>query len=166
MLEAIMSKKKGSKQHATQGGNRPSAGAGEANNQQQKYDRGGHAGMGAHGGQQSGGLGGQHGGDLHDVGSGQSGMTGGGMGGNTSGSGPAQEGDWADEPGGSHAGESLAEPAGGEAAEIQQSVQREGMGNHRHSNRGNAQAMDVTDADDLGSHDGAAPDANRRDKSG
>ena len=38
-------------------------------------------------------------------------------------------------------------------AEVQQSAQREGMGNHRHSNRGNEQAIDATtDTADLGSH--------------
>ena len=35
--------------------------------------------------------------------------------------------------------------------EVQQSAQREGMGSHRHSNRGNEQALDATaDVDDLG----------------
>ncbi|MDB5933167.1 MAG: hypothetical protein JWQ01_511 [Massilia sp.] len=54
-------------------------------NEQKSSDQGGHAGMSGHGGQHSGGMGGEHGGDLHDVGSGQSGMTGGsGMGGNPS----------------------------------------------------------------------------------
>ncbi|MES3021486.1 MAG: hypothetical protein V4857_07850 [Pseudomonadota bacterium] len=67
---------------------------------------------------------------------------------------------------GSPGNEQLAEPAGGEDAEIQQSVQREGMGNHRHSNRGNEQAIDATDAEDLGSHEGAAADAEVRKKPG
>lgn len=36
--------------------------------------------------------------------------------------------------------------------EVQQSAQREGMGSHRHGNRGNEQALDATaDVDDLGS---------------
>lgn len=40
-------------------------------------------GQHGHGGQHSGGMGGEHGGDLHDIGLGQSGMTGGsGSGGN------------------------------------------------------------------------------------
>ncbi|NML61726.1 hypothetical protein HHL21_11670 [Massilia sp. RP-1-19] len=37
--------------------------------------------------------------------------------------------------------------------EVQQSAQREGMGSHRHSSRGNAQAIDAAaDVDDLGNH--------------
>ena len=36
-------------------------------------------------------------------------------------------------------------------AEVQQSAQREGMGSHRHSGRGNEQAIDAAaDVDDLG----------------
>lgn len=115
-------------------------------------NQGGHEGMGGHGGQQSGGMGGMHGGDLHDIGSGQSGMTGrAGMGGNNNdhkqsgGAGNMQGGD-----------DRLAEAGGHQAAEIQQSAQREGMGNHRHSSRGNEQAVDATDADDMGSRDSAA----------
>ena len=39
----------------------------------------------------------------------------------------------------------------GDEAELQQSAQREGMGSHRHSGRGNEQAIDATaDVDDLG----------------
>lgn len=44
-----------------------------------------------------------------------------------------------------------------EPAEVQQSAQREGMGHHRHSTRGNEQNLDATiDIDDLGSHGNAA----------
>ena len=111
--------------------------------QQQALDQGGHAGMHGHGGQHSGGMGGEHGGDLHDVGSAQSGMTGGaGMGGNDRG---AQRAD----PGSRQSGDRSEEPP---TNEVQQSAQREGMGEHRHSARGNEQAIDATTDDDLGSH--------------
>jgi hypothetical protein len=112
--------------------------------------------MGGHGGQQSGGMGGQNGGDLHDAGSGQSGMTGrGGMGGNES------DDNTADTRNRQQSGDGNAQMADAigtdEMAEVQQSVQREGMGNHRHSQRGNEQALDADDAvDDLGSHHSAA----------
>ncbi len=117
-------------------------------------DQGGHAGMGGHGGQQSGGMGGMHGGDLHDVGAAQSGMTGGaGMGGN--------DRDRKSAPGdavqGAGAGnEQRAEAGGHEIAEVQQSAQREGMGQHRQRGRDHTQDEDATDAADLGSRDGAA----------
>lgn len=40
-----------------------------------------------------------------------------------------------------------------EPAEVQQSAQREGMGHHRRSSRGNEQAIDAaSDIDDLGNH--------------
>ena len=122
-------------------------------------DQGGHDHLGGHGGQQSGGMGGMHGGDLHDIGSGQSGMTGGaGMGGNPTNTGApdsiAQEGN-----------EQLAEAGGHEIAEVQQSAQREGMGQHRLRNRGN-QDIDATDADDLGSRDRGAADSQSDDKTG
>lgn len=128
-------------------------------------DQGGHAGMHGHGGQQSGGMGGAHGGDLHDVGSGQSGMTGGsGMGGN------AQSGRQGGQGSEQQAGEGALQGEGNasydEYAEVQQSVPREGMGNHRHSSRGNEQAIDAdADVDDLGSHRGAAGHS-RNDKQG
>ncbi|MFL6656741.1 MAG: hypothetical protein ACJ8GW_01615 [Massilia sp.] len=123
-------------------------------------NQGGHQGMGGHGGQQSGGMGGMHGGDLHDIGSGGSGMTGrGGMGGNAVGAdegdagarqGSAQQADQGERQSGDVASDS-------ELGEIQQSTQREGMGNHRHSARGNEQALDAdADVDDLGSHVGSA----------
>lgn len=53
-----------------------------------------------------------------------------------------------------------------DTAEIQQSAQREGMGSHRHSGRGNEQALDAAaDVDDLGNHiRGAA--SSRADKKG
>lgn len=118
-------------------------------------DQGGHKGLGGHGGQQSGGMGGMHGGDLHDIGSGHSGMTGrGGVGGNNNdhhqsgGDAGAQSGN-----------EQRAEAGGHEAAEIQQSAQREGMGQHRHRGRDSAHAIDATDKEDLGSRDSAAPAA-------
>jgi hypothetical protein len=128
-------------------------------NQQRSYNEGGHQGGGAHGGQHSGGLGGEHGGGLHDAGSAQSGMTGrGGMGGNDSAAdgcspAPSRQGQPQGDPGnrqddliGTH-----------EAAEVQQSAQREGMGHHRHSGRANEQDLDTpSDEGDLGSHSRAA----------
>lgn len=53
-----------------------------------------------------------------------------------------------------------------ETPDVQQSAQREGMGSHRHSGRGNEQALDATaDVDDLGNHvRGAA--SSRADKKG
>lgn len=130
---------------------------GKEQNQQQALDQGGHAGMGGHGGQQSGGMGGQNGGDLHDVGSGQSGMTGrGGMGGNES---DATASDTRNAQRSADDGNAQMDDTMGtdDIAEVQQSVQREGMGNHRHSQRGNEQALDADDAqDDLGSHHSAA----------
>ncbi len=135
---------------------RRQSGAG-GGNQQQPVDQGGHQGMGGHGGQQSGGMGGMHGGDLHDVGSGQSGMTGrGGMGGNESGYPDAND---AQSPlsGGSDAQREDSMMGSEQAAEVQQSAQREGMGNHRHSSRGNEQALDAAaDVDDVGSHQSSA----------
>lgn len=134
---------------------------GKQQSQEQALDQGGHAGMGGHAGQQSGGMGGQHGGDLHDAGSGQSGMTGrGGMGGNES----------DDESGGHASGTRNRQRSDSDGniqrddsidnqpiAEVQQSAQREGMGNHRHSQRGNEQAIDADDAQDaLGTHHSAA----------
>ena len=128
-------------------------------------DQGGHAGMHGHGGQQSGGMGGAHGGDLHDVGSGQSGMTGGGaMGGNAqSGRQGGQDGEqMADEGARQGAGEASYD----EFAIVQQSVTREGMGNHRHSHRGYEQAFHAdADVDDLGNHAGA-PERSRNDQQG
>ena len=119
------------------------------------HDQGGHEGLAGHGGQHSGGMGGEHGGDLHDVGSAQSGMTGrGGMGGNEAGlTGAARQGQQSDietNPDDDLIG--IDEPA-----EVQQSAQRAGMGNHRQSTRGNEQAIDgASDVDDLGSHNSAA----------
>lgn len=53
-----------------------------------------------------------------------------------------------------------------ETSEIQQSAQREGMGSHRHSGRGNEQAIDATaDVDDLGNHIRGAANS-RADKKG
>lgn len=44
-----------------------------------------------------------------------------------------------------------------EPGEVQQSAQREGMGHHRHTSRGNQQNLDGTiDIEDLGSHGNAA----------
>lgn len=141
-----MSKDKGSKSVANKGpGNARTA---DQANVQRAVDQGGHQGMQGHQGQHSGGMGGEHGGDLHDVGSAQSGMTGGaGMGGNDTGmeqldAGNEQRTDEADDP---------------PVAEVQQSAQREGMGNHRHNSRGNQQAEDASvDMDDLGTHAPAA----------
>lgn len=93
------------------------------------YDQGGHDGLAGHGGQHSGGMGGEHGGDLHDVGSAQSGMTGGsGMGGNSR---------------NRQADERLVKDVEKDAdaapeAEVQQSAQRQGMGNHRQGGRGDS----------------------------
>jgi hypothetical protein len=54
----------------------------------------------------------------------------------------------------------------GDEAEVQQSAQREGMGSHRHSNRGNEQALDATaDVDDLGNQVKGAANS-RGDKKG
>ena len=104
------------------------------------------------GGQQSGGMGGPGGGPLNDIGSAQSGMTGGsGMGGNDRGSrqggdAPLEDIDLGIDPQAENQGVQ-------QAGEVQQSQQREGMGNHRHSSRGNEQAIDAdADMDDLGSH--------------
>jgi hypothetical protein len=57
-------------------------------------------------------------------------------------------------------------PGAQQAAEIQQSAQRVGMGSHRHSGRGNEQALDAdADVDDLGNRvKGAA--RSRADKGG
>ena len=109
-----------------------------------------------HGGQkQSGGMGGGKGGDLHDVGSGQSGMTGrGGMGGNET---QKQGGKGSSQHAGPGERQSGDDASYDEFAEVQQSAPREGMGNHRHSSRGNEQAIDADAAvDDVGSHRGAA----------
>lgn len=44
-----------------------------------------------------------------------------------------------------------------EFADVQQSSPREGMGHHRHSGRGNEQALDADDnVDDVGTHHGSA----------
>ena len=119
-------------------------------------DQGGHAGMRGHGGQQSGGMGGEHGGDLHDVGSGQSGMAGrGGMGGNESGN--RQGGQGSAQKAGPGERQSADDASYDEFSEVQQSVPREGMGKHRHSGRGNEQALEADDNfDDLGAHHGSA----------
>lgn len=103
--------------------------------------------------QGQGGMGGPGDGPLNDVGTAQSGMTGGsGMGGNDRGS--RQGGD---QPAYEDVDPGYDPQAGNlgsqETSEVQQSAQREGMGSHRHSNRGNEQALDATaDVDDLGNH--------------
>ena len=131
---------------------------GKEQHQQQARDQGGHAGMGGHGGQQSGGMGGQNGGDLHDVGSGQSGMTGrGGMGGNDN----DHRKDSGDNQQAAQPGNEQRDEAGDDIAEVQQSAPREGMGRHRHPGRAHEQALDETEAADLGHHDGAAADAEK-----
>ena len=112
----------------------------------------GHEHTGGHEGQQSGGMGGMHGGDLHDIGSAHSGMTGGaGLGGNPSAG--ADDSQFADQ-----GNQQRAEAGGHDIAEIQQSAQREGMGQHRHRNHGN-QGLELTDADDVGSRAGAVAGA-------
>jgi len=129
-------------------------GGSSGSSQQQAIDQGGHAGQGGgHGGQQSGGMGGEHGGDLHNVGSAQSGMTGGsGMGGNDT----ERQADLDTDSG----NRQEAGPGGSQSTEIQQSAQREGMGRHRHSGRGNEQAIDAArDVDDLGSHQRGAAES-------
>jgi len=125
--------------------------------QQQAADQGGHAGRGGgHGGQQSGGMGGMHGGDLHDVGSAQSGMTGGGLGGNDT----IRQADIDTELQANPGNRQEVEPDSRQSAAIQQSVQREGMGHHRHSGRGNEQAIDAArDVDDLGNHQRGAAES-------
>lgn len=151
---------------SNQQGNGPDsqqADAAAGGNQQKATDQGGHAGLHGHGGQHSGGMGGEHGGDLHDIGSGQSGMTGrGGMGGNDNDH---------DQPGANLAsGQQTHEAAGEqyagpldeeEPAEVQQSAQREGMGQHRHRGRGHEQALDgAADVDKLGSQESGAAKSN------
>jgi len=126
--------------------------------QQQAADQGGHAGRGGgHGGQQSGGMGGIHGGDLHNVGSARSGMTGdSGLGGNDT----IRQADIDTELQANPGNRQEAEPEGPQSAAIQQSVQREGMGHHRHSGRGNEQAIDAArDVDDLGNHQRGAAES-------
>ena len=101
---------------------------------QQSSKQGAQQGNQGHGGQHSGGLGGEHGGDLHDVGS-QS-----GMGGSESGNRQSADDQPEDELFGAD-----------EGLEVKQSAQREGMGRHRHSGRGNEQILDGTiDIDELG----------------
>lgn len=52
---------------------------------------------------------------------------------------------------GTAAGSSMGGVDAGDEADVQQSAQREGMGSHRHSGRGNEQAIDAAaDVDDLG----------------
>ncbi|MFP5391728.1 MAG: hypothetical protein ACLGI6_09300 [Gammaproteobacteria bacterium] len=126
----------------------------DSGNQQRASNQGGHQGYGGHGGQHSGGMGGERGGDLHDVGSGQSGMTGSyGSGGTEAefrGAGRNDQSQQQAQDFGSPADDIIGID---EVAEVQQSAQREGMGNHRHSNRGNEQAIDaVADVDKLGNH--------------
>lgn len=112
------------------------------------------------------GQGSMGGGPLNDVGTAQSGMSGGsGMGGNDRGSmqggnQPAYEDvDLGYDPQAGNLGSQ-------ETSEVQQSAQREGMGSHRHSNRGNEQALDATaDVDDLGNHVKGAANS-RADKKG
>ena len=141
----------------TQENNKQGTDASQGGKQDQPYDQGGHKGTGAHGGQQSGGMGGLHGGDLHDAGSAQSGMTGrAGMGGNDT---SRSEGDdpAAIRQGGAEMQRDDSRMGNEQMAEVQQSAQREGMGQHRHSNRGNEQALDAAaDVDSLGSHHSAA----------
>ncbi|MES2899872.1 MAG: hypothetical protein V4723_09100 [Pseudomonadota bacterium] len=141
----------------TQENSKQDKGALKDGQQQQAYDQGGHQGGKGHGGQQSGGMGGMHGGDLHDVGSGQSGMTGrGGMGGNESQTGSADR-SGAIRQGGAETKGDDSRMGNQQLGEIQQSAPREGMGNHRHSNRGNEQALDAAaDVDDVGSHQSSA----------
>lgn len=118
--------------------------------------------------QRAPGQGGQKagGGPLNDVGTAQSGMTGAsGMGGNDRGS--RQGGD---EPALEDVDLGYDPQAGNlgaqESSEVQQSAQREGMGSHRHTNRGNEQAIDATaDVDDLGNHIRGAANS-RADKKG
>jgi hypothetical protein len=158
--EIAMTEQNPNPQNAKPDGGNQSGSPGQgaaAGNKQKAADQGGHAGMAGHGGQHSGGMGGEHGGDLHDIGTGQSGMTGGaGMGGNESTSG--QPGGLSDEPADIPGGEELAGEVGlDDVAEIQQSAQREGMGQHRHRGRGHDQAEDATaDVDKLGSQQSGA----------
>lgn len=84
------------------------------------------------------------------IGGGHGGQQSGGMGGKQSGS---RQGSDAGQPG----DEQRAEAGGHESAEIQQSAQREGMGQRRHRNHGN-QDLDASDADDVGSRAGAVAD--------
>ena len=119
-------------------------------------NQGGHAGMHGHGGQQSGGMGGEHGGDLHDIGSAQSGMTGrGGMGGNDA---DSRQGDaQMSQQAGQGARQAADDASYDEYAEVQQSAQREGMGHHHHTSRNSEQALDADDdVDKTGTHHGSA----------
>lgn len=125
-------------------------------NQQREANQGGHQGGQGHGGQHSGGMGGEHGGDLHDMGTGQSGMGGGapGSGGHDAGFRQAAHQGQPRQSSGNPEDDLIGMD---EPAEVQQSAQREGMGHHRHSTRGNEQNLDGTiDIDDLGSHGNAA----------
>ncbi|MET0857695.1 MAG: hypothetical protein ABWY27_13150 [Telluria sp.] len=69
-----------------------------------------------------------------------------------------QPGSLGDEPADIPGGEELAvEARADDVAEIQQSVEREGMGQHRHRGRGRDQALDATaDVDELGSQQSGA----------
>jgi len=110
-----------------------------AGNQQRSYSEGGRQvgdqGGGTHGGQHSGSMGGND--SARD------------------GSSPAEN----------RQGQPQGDPGNrqddligtGEAADMQQSAQREGMGHHRHSGRANEQDLDTPrDEGDLGSHSRAA----------
>ena len=131
--------------------------------QQKPLDQGGHQGTGGHGGQQSGDMGGQHGGDLHAAGSGQSGMSGrGGMGAHASDDpdDPDASDAQASQHGGAQAQRDDSRMGSGQSGEIQHSAQREGMGQHRHSSRGNDNALDAAaDVDDVGSQQPSAGQA-------
>jgi hypothetical protein len=60
---------------------------------------------------------------------------------------PEQGSEQSGDAGGSRQGDASL----GDEAEVQRSAQREGMGSHRHSGRGNEQAIDAAaDVDDLG----------------
>jgi hypothetical protein len=156
--------KQASKQDVNQqgGGNQsgPAPGSAADGKLQKANDQGGHAGMHGHGGQHSGGMGGEHGGNLHDVGSGQSGMAGaGGLGGHE----PAtmqpgsQSGPVTDIPGGDAGPLEMGDD---EIAEVQQSAQRVGMGHHD-TRRRQKQALDATsDVDKLGSQNSGAANSN------
>jgi hypothetical protein len=78
------------------------------------------------------------------------------MGGNDNDHGKADDAD--SRQGSGPGNEQRAEAGAHESAEIQQSAQREGMRQHRGRSRGNAQAIDATDAEDLGSRDASAAD--------
>lgn len=69
-----------------------------------------------------------------------------------------RHGENADNQQGAPGNEQRAEASGHEIAEVQQSAQREGLGNHRHRSRANEELIDTTDAAERGGRESAAAD--------